>query len=741
MVDEIRQKTDSVRTLYEDLFEFSPAPTAVFDMQGQCRLANRAFCTQLGYQLEEVAQTVSLPDIFVLPEEGRAYLAKILGQGIIQRTEVRLRSKYGDHFTALLSGRKLSHHGQEQLEISFINIAQQKELQRALRQEHMRLSFLIDNLTAGVFLADKNGGITEANAALGRLLDTEPEELISQPYQTLFAHLISIAKEPDVLQAQLSSAALRAVERPTIEFSTESAREPLKFLEITLFPVFDEKGRPLGWGGLVQDVSEMRQQTMWKLELLSMLSHDLRSPLANLKGHATALLASHTQWSPEMVSEFLEAINRGVDQLVYQVDRNLAVTRVETGRIGLRPESVDPAHLVLQALERVAGLLEDRQLLLDLGESLPRVRVDPGRVEEVLINLLENAVRYSAVDEPIQIRVRPNEHWIQIAIIDRGPGIPADRQQVIFDKYVRIDSSGSGAGLGLYISRKIIDGHGGRIWVQSPPPDADRGSAFIFTLPRLSEISEKPLPESDPRTEFLMKPDHQPYRVLVVEDETDYQALMRTVLTSAGFEVELAPDGASAIDILQTLPADLVLLDWRLKGTDGLQICRNIRRWSNVPIIMITAKSAPADMIAALDAGADDYITKPFQRDELLARIRALLRRGDGQPLADQSNRFQEGGLLVDFDSREVWSEGKKRELTATEQDLLQYMCRHPQQVLTYEQLINTLWPHGGGTRHALSVHVSRLRSKIEPDPKDPTFIVTRWGVGYVFLPRMDRSA
>ena len=118
-------------------------------------------------------------------------------------------------------------------------------------------------------------------------------------------------------------------------------------------------------------------------------------------------------------------------------------------------------------------------------------------------------------------------------------------------------------------------------------------------------------------------------KILVVEDETDVQTLFHTILSQEGYQVEIASDGPTALDIIQVDPPNLVLLDWMLPGMRGLQVCRNIRRWSNIPIIMVTSKTSQADLIAALDAGADDYVTKPFQSEELLARIRTLIRRGD----------------------------------------------------------------------------------------------------------------
>jgi DNA-binding response OmpR family regulator len=280
----------------------------------------------------------------------------------------------------------------------------------------------------------------------------------------------------------------------------------------------------------------------------------------------------------------------------------------------------------------------------------------------------------------------------------------------------------------LYISRKIIEAHGGRISVQSPPPDAAQGAIFTFSLPAMPDrVPTRPTPVP------LAIPPNGP-KILVVEDEPDFQTVLRVLLAEEGYRVELATNGQTALDIVQTDPPDLVLLDWRLPGVDGLTVCRNLRRWSSVPIVMVTSKTAQEDILAAFDAGADDYITKPFVGEELLARTRALLRRGDAPARVSDANQFITEGLTIDFDTRAVWRKGQPVALTATEFDLLAALVRHPRQVLTYAQLVDQVWGTEEGTRHALSVHISRLRNKIERDA-GARFIQTKWGIGYLFTP------
>jgi two-component system response regulator RegX3 len=306
---------------------------------------------------------------------------------------------------------------------------------------------------------------------------------------------------------------------------------------------------------------------------------------------------------------------------------------------------------------------------------------------------------------------------------------------MIFDKYTRSESKGGGVGLGLFIARRIVEAHGGKIWVTSPPPNMSQGAQFTLTLP---VMPDQPIREPVQRTDHPVVHDERRKgrSILVVEDEPDTQALLHTILTQEGYEVLIAPDGPVGLELYKTSTPDLVLLDWMLPGMNGLLVCRAIRRWSDVPILIITSRTSQEDLVTALDAGADDYVTKPFQSTELLARINALLRRGKGWEEAEGRDRFSAEGLLIDFDARDVWQRGEHLDLTPTEFELLSYLVRHQGQVLTYDQLVDHVWGlDTGRTRHDLFVHISRLRKKIEPKPKEPRFVVTRWGIGYVFMP------
>jgi DNA-binding response OmpR family regulator len=222
--------------------------------------------------------------------------------------------------------------------------------------------------------------------------------------------------------------------------------------------------------------------------------------------------------------------------------------------------------------------------------------------------------------------------------------------------------------------------------------------------------------------------------ILVVDDEPRYIRAIQINLEASGYEVINARDGQTAIELAASEKPDLILLDIRMVGLDGYEVCRRIREFSAVPIIMLTALAEDADKVAGLDVGADDYVTKPFSADELLARVRAVLRRVELSEQHHPSSTFQAGDLLVDLAQQRVFVRSQEVNLTPTEYRLLCELVRQAGRVLVPEYLLEKVWGMGyEGENRLLWQAVHRLRRKIERDPRNPQHIQTRPGIGYVF--------
>lgn len=216
-------------------------------------------------------------------------------------------------------------------------------------------------------------------------------------------------------------------------------------------------------------------------------------------------------------------------------------------------------------------------------------------------------------------------------------------------------------------------------------------------------------------------------KILVIDDDNALREMVGIVLSSAGFDPEYCSDGDQALATFQFVQPDLVLLDVMLPGQDGIAVCREIRTVSGAPIIMLTAKSDTNDVVKGLEAGADDYIVKPFEPSELTARIKARLR-----PIASSEDTVNIGPLVLDVQGHQVLREGREILLTPLEFNLLLTLAQKPKQVFTREMLLEKVWGyHYKADTRLVNVHVQRLRSKIEDDPDNPKIVTTVRGIGY----------
>jgi DNA-binding response OmpR family regulator len=222
--------------------------------------------------------------------------------------------------------------------------------------------------------------------------------------------------------------------------------------------------------------------------------------------------------------------------------------------------------------------------------------------------------------------------------------------------------------------------------------------------------------------------------ILVVDDEATVREVVRRYLERDGFTVREAADGYQALDAIRDETPDLIVLDLMLPGIDGLSLTQHLRQDQHIPIIMLTAKGEASDRIRGLDLGADDYIAKPFSPQEVVSRVRAVLRRAGGEAVPTSGRVIEYQSLRIDSVSRSVAIAGEELSLTAKEFDLLYYFASHPRQVFSRAQLLDQVWGDELYTDPStVTVHIRRLREKIEAEPSKPQYLLTVWGVGYKF--------
>lgn len=222
-------------------------------------------------------------------------------------------------------------------------------------------------------------------------------------------------------------------------------------------------------------------------------------------------------------------------------------------------------------------------------------------------------------------------------------------------------------------------------------------------------------------------------KILVVDDEKLLVKGIKFNLENEGYEVETAYDGATAVELARSQRFDLIILDVMMPVLDGVEACMRIREFSNVPVIMLTARGEDGDKLVGFESGADDYVTKPFNIMELKARVRALLRRAAGTQRSEGKS-ISAGDIVLNTEERTAEKAGHSVELTAKEYDLVELLMRNPRRVYSRENLMNVVWGYSyGGDYRTVDVHIRRLREKLETDPAQPEYILTKWGVGYYF--------
>ena len=363
-------------------------------------------------------------------------------------------------------------------------------------------------------------------------------------------------------------------------------------------------------------------------------------------------------------------------------------------------------------------------VLVDLPPELPRVLVDRQRIAQVLNNLLSNAARHSPGTAPIRIAAERDGVQVTLSVSDEGRGVAPEQLPRQFQKYGRGSdgTSGLGGGLGLAICKGLVKAHGGRIRAESG--GVGQGTRVTFTIPVAEEaggadgaaLGRAAAPRAG----------GQPSRILVVDDDPQTLRYVRDTLADAGYSALVTGEHADLARIIQTEKPQLVLLDLILPGTDGIELMQTVPELADLPVIFISGYGRDETIARALDAGADDYIVKPFSPTDLLARIRAALRR------RANPNPFVLGELAIHYDRRRVSVAGRAVELTATEYELLRVLSLNAGRVSTYDTLLRQVWGgRGHGDPKLVRAIVKHLRRKLGDDAADPAYIFNERGVGY----------
>jgi two-component system KDP operon response regulator KdpE len=385
----------------------------------------------------------------------------------------------------------------------------------------------------------------------------------------------------------------------------------------------------------------------------------------------------------------------------------LSLSRIEAGAFQPRRQAVALDELVSNCLARLTRPLRHVLVEMRIPPALPLADADYSQLDQVVTNLLENAARHASSAATLRIETSQSDGMVALGIEDDGPGVPRPTGHTSSNR----SGTPRPAPRAAWASRSARPSWKPTV---APSPSKTATPAPASCSPSRSTVAETPIAT-----------------VLVVDDEPPILRAVRAALEARHYQVLVAATGQGAIDTAATQSLDAIILDLGLPDFDGVEVCRRIRQWSQVPIIVLTVESAEERKVIALDEGADDYLTKPFSMPELLARIRVALRHRQPSESVEPTAVFNVGDLRIDLASRDVSIGADHIDLTPKEFAFLALLARYPGRVLTHRMLLQEIWgPHYRTETQYLRVYASQLRKKLRDDPDAPR-LITEPGVGY----------
>ncbi len=360
-------------------------------------------------------------------------------------------------------------------------------LYTALQLERNRLRAIIDNSADGIMILDAECRVEVINRTLSRMTGWPLEKARGKPGHAVL-HLEN-ASEPDPCEQMEKGVPFK--EQIYREGDIVRPGKPRITVGVTYTPVFDEAGELQYIIVNVNDITRFREAEEMKSTFISVISHELKTPVALIKGYAATLRREDVQWDMETIREGLEIIEEEADRLTRLIDNLLDASRIQAGGLKLEFEEVDLKDLIKRVVDGFQVQTAAHQIVIDVPDDLPPVWADKERVRQVLDNLLSNAIKYSPEGGVIRVGAWANSHEVTVYVADQGIGIPEEEQPYLFERFYRVDTSlrrkTKGAGLGLFLAKALVEAHGGRIWVHSKPGE---GSTFFFTLPIARARSE-----------------------------------------------------------------------------------------------------------------------------------------------------------------------------------------------------------------------------------------------------------
>ena len=688
-----------------------------------------------GYQFFEHLRDLPGPlRVADLPAYVRSlgYAGELTLSKTLQATPMRHRGVHvGNFFLGEKEGgREFTREDEEVLVLFASQAATAMANARTHRDEQRAradLEALVETSPVGVVVLDlRTGRPVSINREARRIVESlrTPDLTAEQLQEVLTVRRADgreVALDEFPLALVLSSG--ETVRAEEIELSVPDGRSVTTLVNAT--PIQAADGTVESVVVTMQDLAPLEELERLRAEFLGMVSHELRAPLTSIKGSAATVLNAAPDLDPAEMREFFRIIDEQADHMRGLIGDLLDVGRIDAGTLSVSPETAEVAGLVDRARNTFLSGGGRHSVLIDLPPELPRVMADRRRIVQVLNNLFSNASKYAPESSPIRVAaVRDGVH-VAISVADEGRGVAPERLPHLFSKHAGVaggDREGAlgAAGLGLAICKGLVEAHGGRIRAASG--GSGQGTEVTFTLPVAEAAGDAaaagrpPAPRQDP----------EQTPILVVDDDPQTLRFVRDALAGSGYAPLVTGDPKELSGMIRTEKPRLVLLDLLLPGADGIELMERVPELADLPVIFISGYGRDETIARALEAGAADYIVKPFSPTELTARIRAALRkRSAPEP-------YLLGELAIHYEERRVSVAGRNVQLTATEYELLRVLSLNEGRVSTYESLLRQVWnvPHNGDTE-LVRTFVKKLRRKLGDDAASPAYIVNERGVGY----------
>ena len=504
-------------------------------------------------------------------------------------------------------------------------------------------------------------------------------------------------------------------------------------------PIFSEEGEIVSVVATIQDMTPLEELERMRAEFLGKVSHQLRTPLFTIKGSTSAALDDPSAYDAAEMRQLLRIIDEQTDRMRNLISNLLDVTRIEAGILPVGAEPVRVQDIIEESLSAFKLGGAGYEIEVEISEGVPPVAADRRRIVQVLTILFSNSSRISPDSSVMRVGAAREDSHVLFTVA-AGGSIDPELLPHLFMKHAvagagETDSSSRSAGWDLAICRGIVEAHGGRIWAESE--GQGHGARFKFTIPLAVEVAEGSDNGANQHSGGPGSAGAESIRILALEGEPQVLRHVRKTLSGAGFTTIATTNPGEVEHLVEMENPRLILLDLMPAGTDGFSLMRRVSGISDAPIILLSDRSEDDIIERAFETGATDYVVKPFSSTELVARVRAALRRRPPSGEGRSAEPYGLGDLRIDYERRLVTVSGEPVRLTATEYKVLTELSSNAGRVLTYDQLLQRVWGFEyAGNPKLLQAFVKTIRRKLGDDSKDPSYIFTEFRVGY----RMPRA-